>query len=61
MRRALAALPDKMRAAVCLHYLADLPVEEVASTLEVSPGTIKSNLHDARIRLRAQLGEVSDV
>jgi RNA polymerase sigma-70 factor (ECF subfamily) len=61
LRRAVADLPDRMRAAVCLHYLADLPVDEVAAALEVSPGTVKSNLHDARIRLRELLGEVSDV
>ena len=61
LRRAVAGLPDRMRAAVCLHYLADLPVEQVAATLEVSPGTVKSNLHDARIRLRQVLGEVTDV
>lgn len=61
LRRAIADLPDKMRAAVCLHYLADLPVDEVAAALDVAPGTVKSNLHDARRRLREQLGEVSDV
>ena len=61
LRRAVASLPSKMRAAVCLHYLADLAIDDVAKSLEVSPGTVKSNLHDARVRLRAQLGEVSDV
>jgi RNA polymerase sigma-70 factor (ECF subfamily) len=61
LRRAVAGLPARMRAAVCLHYLADLTVEQVAATLEVSSGTVKSNLHDARLRLREQLGEVSDV
>ena len=61
LRRAVSALPGRMRAAICLHYLADLAIDEVAASLEVSPGTIKSNLHDARIRLRQQLGEVSDV
>jgi len=60
LRRAVAGLPDRMRAVVCLHYLADLTVDQVAATLEVSPGTVKSNLHDARLRLREQLGEVSD-
>lgn len=60
LRRAVAALPDRMRAAVCLHYLADLPVDDVAAALEVSAGTVKSNLHDARVRLRS-LMEVSDV
>lgn len=60
LRRAVADLPDRMRAAVCLHYLADLRVDEVAAALEISPGTVKSNLHDARTRLRELLGEVSD-
>ena len=61
LRRAVASLPDRMRAVICLHYLADLSVDQVAATLSVSPGTVKSNLHDARSRLRQQLGEVSDV
>jgi RNA polymerase sigma-70 factor (ECF subfamily) len=61
LRRAVAGLPARMRAAVCLHYLADLSVDEVAAVLAVSPGTVKSNLYDARARLRATLGEVSDV
>lgn len=61
LRRAIAELPDRMRAAVCLHYLSDLPVDEVAAALDVSPGTVKSNLHDARNRLRDALQEGSDV
>ncbi len=60
LRRAVAALPDRMRATVCLHYLADLSVAEVAAALAVTEGTVKSNLHDARTRLR-QFLEVSDV
>ena len=28
---------------------------ELAATLEVSEGTVKSNLHDARLRLRAEM------
>lgn len=60
LRRAVAALPDRMRATICLHYLADLPVDDVAIALGVSPGTVKSNLYDARMRLRADLQEGSD-
>lgn len=60
LRRAVAALPARMRAAVCLHYLADLSIAEVAAALDVAVGTVKSNLHDARARLREFL-EVSDV
>lgn len=55
LRRALAALPDRQRLTICLHYLAGLPVAEVADALEVSPGTVKSNLHDGRKQLREML------
>jgi RNA polymerase sigma-70 factor (ECF subfamily) len=61
LRRAVASLPNRMRAALCLHHLAGLPVREVAVALEVSEGTVKSNLHDARRRLRELLEEASDV
>lgn len=49
---ALAHLTERQRQVVGLHYLADLPVTQVARLLGVSDGTIKSTLHDARIRLR---------
>ena len=60
LRNAIATLPKRMRAALCLHYLAGYPVRDIAEALAVSEGTVKSNLHDARRRLRTEL-EVSDV
>ena len=38
---------------MALHYLDDLPVADVAATMEVSDGTVKYHLHHARERLRA--------
>lgn len=55
LRRAIDALPEKMRLAVTLHHVAGVAIEDVAATLEVSEGTVKSNLHDARLRLRAEM------
>ncbi len=55
LRRAVDGLPEKQRLAVCLHHIAGVPIDEVAVTLEVSEGTVKSNLHDARRRLRVEL------
>ncbi len=57
LRRALDALPERMRLVVCLHYLADLSVDEVATALDVAGGTVKSTLHDGRQRLRTLLEE----
>ncbi|OWY62662.1 hypothetical protein B7486_57220, partial [cyanobacterium TDX16] len=56
---AVDALPSGQRLVVGLFYLAHLPVTEVADALEISEGTVKSQLHDARAALRAAL-EVSD-
>ncbi len=53
---AVSSLPHKQRLAVSLYYLLDLPIDEVADLLGASPGTVKSNLHDARMRLARHLG-----
>lgn len=57
LRRAVDELPERQRITVCLFHLAGLRIEEVAAALGVTPGTVKSNLHDARRRLRAGLEE----
>jgi RNA polymerase sigma-70 factor (sigma-E family) len=55
LRDALAALPRAYREAIVLHYLADLPVDEVADLLDVPVGTIKSRLSRGRTALAARL------
>ncbi|MEV4494985.1 sigma-70 family RNA polymerase sigma factor [Micromonospora arborensis] len=52
---ALRGLPDGQRNALALHYLVDLPVEEVAATLGVSVGTVKSRMSRGRQTLAALL------
>jgi RNA polymerase sigma-70 factor (sigma-E family) len=52
---ALAELPRAFREVVVLHYLADLPVDEVAQVLGVPPGTVKSRLSRARTALASLL------
>ena len=58
---ALRTLPITHRQAIVLHYLADLPVAEVARTLSVPPGTVKSWLARGRKALAARLGEPLEV
>jgi RNA polymerase sigma-70 factor (ECF subfamily) len=48
---ALKALPARQRQATVLHYLADLPVAEIAAFMDVPDGTVKSWLHRARTTL----------
>jgi RNA polymerase sigma-70 factor (ECF subfamily) len=54
---ALANLPAQQRRAVILHYLADLPIAEIAAQEGVAEGTVKSWLHRGRAALAVQLAE----
>ncbi len=56
VRAAVRQLPPRQRACVVLRYFNDLTTDEVALVLEVTPGTVRSNLHSARSRLRDLLG-----
>jgi RNA polymerase sigma-70 factor (ECF subfamily) len=54
---ALRTLPAGQREVLALHYLADLPVAEVAELLGVPEGTVKSRLTRGRDALAALLAE----
>lgn len=60
LRDALAGLPRPFREAIVLHYLADLPVDEVAELLGVPVGTVKSRLSRGRAALAAALDGYHD-
>ena len=61
LARAVASLAPQQRAAVALHYLDDLKVEDVARHLGVSTSTVKQHLSRARTRLAAMLSESVEV
>jgi RNA polymerase sigma-70 factor (sigma-E family) len=52
LRRALDRLPSRMRAAVVLRYCEDMTEAEVAETLGISQGTVKSTVSRAVAKLR---------
>ena len=54
---AVRALPEDQRLAVLLYYYEDMPVAEIARTLGVAQGTVKSRLSRGRDRLRQMLRE----
>ena len=56
LERALAQLPPGCRAAFLLHDVEGLEHREVADALGIAEGTSKSQVHKARLRLRALLG-----
>ena len=55
VRAALRALPPKQRATVVLRYYAELPEEDIARTLGIPRGTVKSRLFHGLARLRVAL------
>ncbi len=57
LEKALAALPPGCRAVFVLHDIEGCEHREVAELLGVSDGTSKSQLHKARLRLRALLAK----
>lgn len=55
LARALAALPTKQRAVLVMRFHLDWSVEQIAATLGVPGGTVKSRLHRGVASLRAAL------
>ena len=55
LERAIAGLPERARAAFVLHDVEGFPHHEIASILGISEGTSKSQVHKARLKLRAVL------
>lgn len=55
LHAAIRELTPEYRSVVVLHYLADLPVDEVAALLGAPVGTVKSRLARARAKLATRL------
>jgi RNA polymerase sigma-70 factor, ECF subfamily len=55
LERAIAQLPEGARAAFLLHDVEGFQHQEIAAILGISEGTSKSQVHKARLRLRALL------
>ena len=59
LERAISRLPDGARAAFLLHDVEGFQHHEIATILGISEGTSKSQVHKARLRLRALLDAAS--
>lgn len=55
LHRAIAELPEERRIVVVLRDLEGLSYEEIAETLGLELGTVRSRLHRARMDLKAKL------
>lgn len=55
VRAAVAALPERYRLPVLLHYMEELKLSEIAEILGVPEGTVKSRLYKAKKLLEREL------
>ncbi|MGW0807194.1 SigE family RNA polymerase sigma factor [Nonomuraea sp. NPDC002799] len=55
LEQALESLPERMRAAIVLRYYEDMTEPEIARTLGISVGTVKSTVSRAMSKLRDAL------
>lgn len=58
--RALRELPPQMQRCLLLHVRGDLKYREIAGAMQISVGAVKSQLHEARTRLKSRLGRFLD-
>ena len=57
IRAAVAELSEPLKEVVLLRYFEGLPIEEIATTLALPPGTVKSRLNYARAVLARRLAK----
>jgi RNA polymerase sigma-70 factor, ECF subfamily len=60
LRAMLEPLPAHQRTALLLHYLAGFSIREVSTILGRPEGTVKSDLHQAKARVRAEVSGSDD-
>lgn len=57
---ALEKLPEDYRQVAILYFVSDMSYEEIAETLDVPIGTVRSRLHRARKQLQISLWDLAD-
>jgi RNA polymerase sigma-70 factor (ECF subfamily) len=60
LRAMLEPLPAHQRTALLLHYLAGFSIREVSMIVGRPEGTVKSDLHQAKARVRAEVSRSDD-
>jgi len=60
LREAIESLPEKLRLTVVLFYFHDMKISEVAESMGIPEGTVKSRLNLARQKLRKELSDEQD-
>lgn len=57
LKECVNRLPDKHRQVILLFYAGELSLEDIANTLKIPKGTVKSRLNKAREKLKKEMEE----
>lgn len=57
LNRSLAGMPPRQRAVFILRHQEQMPLKDIAATLDLEMGTVKAHLHRAVVKLRRELAE----
>lgn len=60
LHRAVLQIPASLRMVLVLHDMEELSTDEVATVLELQPGTVRVRLHRARLSLRKEMAHILD-
>lgn len=61
LHQAIDSLPERLRLTVILFYFRDMDIAATAAVLNIPPGTVKSRLNQARLRLKEVLSSETDL
>lgn len=60
IQNAIDHLPEEYRVVAVLYFLSEMPYEEIAETLDIPLGTVRSRLHRARKMLQVSLWRIAE-
>jgi RNA polymerase sigma-70 factor (ECF subfamily) len=60
LRRALAVLPETLRSAILMRDLQEMSYQEIARTLQLPEGTVKSRINRGRTELARQIRRIQE-
>lgn len=58
VHRAVANLPEGLKLVVLLYYMEELSIIQIATTMKIPQGTVKSRLHRAKKMIKKELEEL---
>lgn len=55
VKKCIDVLPEKMRIVLLLYYKENMTIDEIAKTLKIPVGTVKSRMHQAKRKVKERL------